>query len=110
MEIKNGIKWTTTFDVLPVAIYDAILGMPFLKKHQAQLDCDTNTIRFPGIKYSIICDVPSQNRRTGATRFTPDDDEWLYEEPYGPDIGFTFKDQIQDNKKEINNLTERVKY
>src|ERR671933_2114075 len=59
-EIEVSIRpgqtpWKVTCEVLPINAYDIILGIPFMHKHQANLDLANGTIFFPTLKYTLRC-------------------------------------------------------
>lgn len=50
-----------SFIVLPLATYDAILGMPYLKKFNPTIDWNTHSIQFTTISNSNNCNAMSQS-------------------------------------------------
>ena len=50
--------------------YDIFLGMPYLNKHKAIIDCGNATIRFPNIGYNLQCKKGNSARFSAATSTT----------------------------------------
>jgi len=48
--------------------YDALLGMEFLAKHGAVIDCGNKSILFPKYKTRILCKATSSEKRSAMTR------------------------------------------
>src|SRR5688572_22553519 len=63
IEIKDNPMTALNLDS-----YDALLGMEFLAKHGAMIDCSDISILFPKYKTRILCKASSNEKRSAMTK------------------------------------------